>query len=651
MKEINAFILAAGFGERLRPITNHLPKPLLPVLGKPVIERLLDRLLAVPAANVGMNVHYKADMLINWARTSSYADNIELFYEKEILGTGGALRNAEPFLAGGPFLVHNSDIFSNINLNALIERHISEGNMATLAVHNYHKFNKVWVDTRGTLLSVGDTQPEGRGVHRLAFTGIAVYSPKFLGLLPAGNSSVVDAWLTAVASGFKVGTVNFTGCLWADIGTPEAFSSVVFSSLKENGEVLYIHPTVDCNGADLGARTVIEKGCTIGKKASVRNSIILPGAIITEGSQTENAIVGPDYRITLKEPLAIPSSLPSDLIGRFLSDSSGKITMTLIGVGGSDRKYYRIRDGNKTAVLMECAKDDPDYQRHLIYTQFFKKYSVPVPELLGFDTGGPPHPIFNKRGYVYMLFEDLGDISLYSWLKCEKELSVREDLYKSIMDIMVNLHTEVSDKVSDCLLLRSRVFDAEHLRWETDYFIKRFVSGLRGVEIPDHSRLYQEFADLAARVDSFKKTVMHRDFQSQNVMISKGDIPRIIDYQGARIGPPAYDLASFLWDPYSSMDENEREKLLKYYIARVRDHTGSAFDEDTFRATVIPCRLQRHMQALGAYGFLATVKGRYYFLRYVPQALRYLKEEAEDVRNEYPAMFDLIMGLDEKIEH
>ncbi|MFI5295049.1 MAG: sugar phosphate nucleotidyltransferase [Thermodesulfovibrionales bacterium] len=651
MKEIKAFILAAGFGERLRPLTNHLPKPLIPILGKPVIERLVERVLTAPIAHVGVNAHYKAEMLSQWTETSAYADIIELFYENKILGTGGALKNAESFLRGTPFIVHNSDIFSNIGLNILIERHISEGNIATLAVHNHHKFNNVWIDKRGRLLTVGHTQPERKGSHRLAFTGIAVYSPEFLDLLPVGISSVVDAWLRAVSSGCKVGTVNFTGCRWTDIGTPEAFSSLVFSSLKEDGEVLYIHPTIDCNGADLGGRTVIEKGCIIGKKASVRNSILLPGAKIQEGSQTENAIVGPDYMIPLKEPLAIPSSLPSDLIARFLSHSSSKITMTLIGVGGSDRNYYRIRDGNKTAVLMECAKDDPDYQRHLIYTQFFKKYSVPVPELLGSDTGGPAHPIFNKRGYVYILFEDLGDLSLYSWLKCEKEIPLIEDLYKRIIDIMVNLHTKVSANVSDCLLLQSRVFDAENLRWETDYFIKRFVSGLRGIEIPNHSELYEEFASLAAKVDSFEKVVVHRDFQSQNIMITKGNVPRMIDYQGARIGPPAYDLASLLWDPYCRMDGNNRERLLEYYITGVKDHLGSAFDEDAFRATLIPCRLQRHMQALGAYGFLSSVKGRSYFLRYVPQALRYLKEEVEGVRNEYPVLFELAMGLDEKIEH
>lgn len=648
---IKAFILAAGLGERLRPITNHLPKPLLPVLGKPIIERLVERALALPVSRVGVNTHYKAEMLCHWAETSDYADKIELFYEQNILGTGGALKNAERFLRGTNFLVHNADIFSDINLRALIEKHVSEDNVATLAIHNHHRFNNVWIDKDCKFLSVGNNKPQKGGSHRVAFTGIAVYSPEFLDLLPTGKSSVVDAWQRAVASGLSVGTTNTTGCRWADIGTAEAFSSLVFTLLKENGEVLYIHPEIDCGGADLGAETIIEKGCILGKKASVRNSILLTGAKVPDGSQIENAIVGPDYTIRLEETFTIPPSLPSGLISGFLGDSSGRISMTLIGAGGSDRNYYRIRDGNKTAVLMECAKDDPDYKKHIIYTQFFKKNSVPVPELIGSDTGGVNHSSFIKRGYVYVLFEDLGDISLYSWLKCRRETLAIEDLYKRIIDIMINLHTTVSENVSDCLLLKSRVFDAKHLRWETDYFIERYVTGLRGISVPNLSLLCREFDSLAANVDSFEKAVVHRDFQSQNIMVTKGDVPRIIDYQGARIGPPAYDLASLLWDPYSPIDVDSRERLLSYYINGVRDHHGSAFDEEAFRQKIIPCRLQRHMQALGAYGFLSSVKGRSYFLKYVPQALRYLKEEVEAVRNEYPLLTELISGLDEKIKY
>ncbi len=648
MKEIRAFILAAGLGERLRPITDHLPKPLLPILGRPVIERVIERIAAVPVKRIGINLHYKPEMIREWVGTFDHSGDIELFYEKAILGTGGALKNAEGFLDGSFFVVHNSDILSDISLGVLIERHLSEGNCVTLAVHDHHTFNNVWIDEAGRLRFVGNAGTEKKGLRNVAFTGIAVYSPEFLTLLPAGNSSIVDMWLKAVSSGLKVGTVDFSGCSWEDIGTPAAFSSYIFNVLKEEGETIFAHNSVDCSGVQLGANAVIEKGSILEKGASLRNCILLPGARAKKGEYTENAIVGPDYKIGLQEQPSIPASLPSGMIRDFMGDSSGDITMTLIGTGGSDRNYYRIRDRQKKAVLMECPKTDPDYQRHMIYTHFFRRYSVPVPELLGSDSADPK-PV-SPSGYIYALFEDLGDISLYSWLKCNKKACSVEALYKRVLDILIGLHTVVTKNVSECLLLQSRVFDYSHLRWETDYFVERFVTGLKGALISDTGLLEGEFDRLAKTVDSFGKTVVHRDFQSQNIMVMNSDMPRVIDYQGARMGPPAYDLASFLWDPYSPLDDGRRAALLGYYIAGVKGHHGSSFDEAAFRQTILPCRLQRHMQALGAYGFLSKVKGIAHFLKHVPQALRYLKEEVEEVKDEYPVLWECVKDMDENIE-
>src|SRR5512142_1214694 len=118
---LTIFLPAAGLGERLRPVTNHLPKPLLPVLGRPLIEIILERLTAVCSGTIGINLHYKAGMLRDWAANSSYADRIRFFPEDPILGTGGALKNAEAFLANGPFLVHNADILLDIDFTRLVE--------------------------------------------------------------------------------------------------------------------------------------------------------------------------------------------------------------------------------------------------------------------------------------------------------------------------------------------------------------------------------------------------------------------------------------------------------------------------------------------------------------------------------------------------
>jgi NDP-sugar pyrophosphorylase family protein/aminoglycoside/choline kinase family phosphotransferase len=649
MKPFNVFILAAGFGERLKPVTDHIPKPLLPILGRPVIEKVIDTISTLQPAKIGINMHYKWEMLRDWAGRSAFSEKITLFFESTLLGTGGALRNAESFLKGSAFLVCNSDIVTDIDLSQLIEKHFASGNLATLAVHSRREFNNVWIDHKGNVQFVGEKSHDIRGLRPVAFTGIAVYSPRFLDVLPEGPSHIVASWLRASSSGASIGTEDFTGCLWTDIGSPETYSAFVFDTLKREGEVIYVHPSVDTPLIEMGNNTVIEEGCRIVGAASLRNCIALPGAVIGPNAIIENAIVGPDYLVGIPQSMTIPASLSSSLLSGFLRSSAGETEMTLIGTGGSDRRYYRIRDNGKSAVLMECPGGDPDFQRHLIYTEFFRKWAFPVPELLGTDTGSGTPPALMNQGCMYALFEDLGDLSLYSWLKSGKGPDRVETMYRKVIETLVHLHTEVTRNISDCLLLKSRVFDRDHLRWESSYFMDRFVVALREREIREKESLDIEFDRLARKVASFATTVIHRDFQSQNIMVTRGDIPRVIDYQGARMGPPAYDLASLLWDPYFSLEGALRTRLLDYYMEKRRNY-DKAFDNEEFLETLLPCRLQRHMQALGAYGYLARVKGKEYFLKYVPRALEYLKEEAECVRKEYPVLAGIAEVLDKKTQ-
>jgi aminoglycoside/choline kinase family phosphotransferase len=277
---------------------------------------------------------------------------------------------------------------------------------------------------------------------------------------------------------------------------------------------------------------------------------------------------------------------------------------------------------------MECGKDDPDFERHIEYTKFLSRYSIPVPGLLE-----------AKKDEMQAVFEDLGDISLYSWLKCRREPEQIEAMYRKVLDIAVSIHTKATANVSECPMLQSKVFDYEHFRWETSYFMERFVEGIKGIKVKNAAALDDEFHRLAQKADSFPKTIIHRDFQSHNIMIHKG-IPRLIDYQGARIGPPAYDIASMLWDPYHRLKDNMRERLLEYYSGEMAKH-----HRPTPIESVIMCRLQRHMQALGAYGFLSAVKGKKYFLKYAPEGIWLLKEDVALVKNDYPVLYGLAMEL------
>jgi NDP-sugar pyrophosphorylase family protein len=106
--KINIMILAAGLGERLRPITDRIPKPLVPILGTPVLQHALNRLSSIPYDRIGINLHHKREVMEQWISRSSFRERIVLFPEQAISGTGGALKNAESFLTGGIFLVHNA---------------------------------------------------------------------------------------------------------------------------------------------------------------------------------------------------------------------------------------------------------------------------------------------------------------------------------------------------------------------------------------------------------------------------------------------------------------------------------------------------------------------------------------------------------------
>src|SRR5262249_60289412 len=109
--------------------------------------------------------------------------------------------------------------------------------------------------------------------------------------------------------------------------------------------------------------------------------------------------------------------------------------------------------------------------------------------------------------------------------------------------------------------------------------------------------------------------------------------------------PAAYDIASLLWDPYHRLGDGLRERLLAYYLDEVKADRERPFDETAFSHGLAACRLQRHMQALGAYGFLSEVKAKKYFLKHVPEALRLLREDVGAVRQDYPELARLIAAL------
>ncbi len=667
---LNVFIPAAGLGKRLQPITHHLPKPLLPILGKPLLEHVIERIASLDAAKIGINLHHLQNQVSSWIVNSKYASQIEMFYEDNLLGTGGAIRNAGLLLSTCTFLVHNTDILSNIDLGMLIKAHEASGNLVTLAVHEYLGLNNLRLDSEGFLIDVvklSESQTACKGLLRqAAYTGIAVYSPDFIKHIPAGNSGMVSCWLKALASGAKIGTVDVTGTAWKDLGRPESFAEAIWDRLSSQGERVFIHPNSSgCKHVFFQGMGIIESDATVTGPVTLTNSILLPGASV-EGTQKainrRNRIIGPDYSIEIPEPdicdktwnkdgdsLPEGPEIPQKLIEEvFFGLHAPLLSVSTLSFGGSDRSYYRLRLGSRSAVLMITDKTDPDYKRQLEYSIFFSRLGLPVPRLLAATSTGSSATTMTKQSAI---FEDLGDFSLYSWMHCRRPAKDVEDMYKKVLEVIVKMHTYSGTVNDKCSSLKFRNFDYDHLRWESSYFLRELVTNYCQQEIVDHAPLEDELHRLAVEVDRHPKTIIHRDCQSQNIMITQNQssclscLPYLIDYQGARIGPPAYDLASLLWDPYVKIEENLRERLIDYYIKDRKRTEDEDFDQALFRRSILPCLLQRHMQALGAYAFLSIKKGKLYFKKFIPSALNLLHNELEEVKDRFPVLYKLVQTI------
>ncbi len=207
---MQAMLLAAGLGTRLHPYTRLRPKPLFPVLGRPLLHILLDMLAEAGCAPLVVNCHHLGDQV-----RAAVADRpVILQEEATILGTGGSLRQALPHCRQAPLLVMNGDICHSIDLVALYQAHCRAGGGVTLALHDRDRYNTVAV--RGD--RVTGFAPRPRAGH-LAFTGVHVVDPDIIGLIPPGRFFHIIDLYRQLAPQDRIGFVRVDGCFWRDMGT------------------------------------------------------------------------------------------------------------------------------------------------------------------------------------------------------------------------------------------------------------------------------------------------------------------------------------------------------------------------------------------------------------------------------------------------
>lgn len=246
--KMKAMILAAGLGSRLRPLTDNRPKALVEVNGRTMLEITLSRLRSFGVREVIVNVHHFADMIVEYLKTNdNFGMRIEVSREEMLLDTGGGLKKAAYFFADrpedssvdsrrnedenkdeDPFILHNVDVLSTIDLRRMVQFHTATRALATLAVQDRKTSRYLLFDERLQLCGrqVGGNQPELVGGCQeklaLAFCGIHVIFPRLLTMMTEdGGFSSVTTYLRLAAQGEKILAFRSDEYYWRDLGKPE----------------------------------------------------------------------------------------------------------------------------------------------------------------------------------------------------------------------------------------------------------------------------------------------------------------------------------------------------------------------------------------------------------------------------------------------
>jgi hypothetical protein len=301
-----AFILAAGLGTRLAPLTCILPKPLAPVFHKPLLTFALDSLIEAGVGGIALNTHHLPEAFTPvFGAEPSYRDrHLQFFHEPLLLDTGGGVRNARPSLGNSTFFLYNGDILADLPLLELLKAHVASGALATLMLRpangggvanvNFEAVTRRVLDLRGTL---GVT-----GGESAVYSGIAVLESEIFNWIPDnGPYSIIDALLEAMRSGEEIGGMLVNEGLWIDLGTPASYLEAHRmladpvnrpAYLSDPAWPIMIHPDARVESGvrmegvvSVGPRAVIKSG------AVVKDSVIWPGAELGPETRIENCVV------------------------------------------------------------------------------------------------------------------------------------------------------------------------------------------------------------------------------------------------------------------------------------------------------------------------------------------------------------------------
>ena len=268
-----AFLLGAGLGTRLQPLTETLPKPLIPFANRPLITHALDHCLQAGITDFAINTHHLHETWDRFFPNGKYRDaNLTFFHEPELLETGGGIKNIADWIKDDPVLVYNGDIITDFPIDRLMTGHMASNNTATLAVQNHGPDLRITVDGH-RVTDVRGLIHQQQGTHQ--FTGIYVIDPEILEIIPPNEKiSIIPAFVELIKQG-ELGAYHVKGHpKWLDLGTRETYLEASFA----------IHPKVS-------------REARISETANIQNSWVAQNAIVESGAIIKDSILWPDTHV------------------------------------------------------------------------------------------------------------------------------------------------------------------------------------------------------------------------------------------------------------------------------------------------------------------------------------------------------------------
>jgi NDP-sugar pyrophosphorylase family protein len=309
-----AAILAAGFGTRLLPITDYIPKPLLPILARPLLENIILSLKQQGVRRMCINVHHKKERVIDFLRNLDHEIDIALSEEEVILGTGGGIGRMKELIEGDDFIVHNGDIITDLKLHDAITFHKEKKGLATLILVKNENSKDVLLGENNRIDDIAQRiGKSGTESSLFDFTGIAILNRRVFDRLPEDRYyDILDMYTEAVSERDNIFGFVCKGGYWRDIGTKRKYLQVHRDILIDrknplldftlpHSSVFIERSAAVTSTAHLKGFVSIGKKCIIGDGVELEDCVVLDGTIL-DGSQKYSHCILSNAFIASAEP-------------------------------------------------------------------------------------------------------------------------------------------------------------------------------------------------------------------------------------------------------------------------------------------------------------------------------------------------------------